>query len=115
ATKGNGKQGKGSSKRTGVTPGAALLVVLVIVVVALSVALWYQFQTTQQALADLRTDSQAATSQTQQALDNSTKALDGVAEQNKKLDALSKTLSSSKTELDGLSQAFQMITDRGSD
>lgn len=115
ATKGNGKQGQGSSKRTGVTPGAALLVVLVIVVVALSVALWYQFQTTQQALADLRTDSQAATSQTQQALDNSTKALDGVAEQNKKLDALSKTLSSSKTELDGLSQAFQMITDRGSD
>lgn len=91
------------------------LLLIAVLILALAAGLWYQVDSSRQAFARLETQSQASIKHAQQAQSQARQALDTLAQQNQKLAQLADSLSESRSELSGLNDAFQLITDRGSD
>lgn len=90
-------------------------VVLGVAVVLLAGGLWYQHATSQQQLAQFEAQARSSADQARQAEQKAQQALDALNQQRDQLQSLRTELQESRTELDGLSTAFQTITDRGSD
>lgn len=91
---------------------------LSVIVVLLAAGMAYQYSSSQQQMATMATlesQSRVSTEQARQAEQKAQQALDALNQQRDVLGALRAELRESKAELDGLSSAFQTITDRGSD
>lgn len=95
--------------------GSVLQIILLALVIVLFVGLWYQYQRSNQISANLLQQIQAESGQAQQALQLAKSTTDKLNQQNQKIITLKRELEQSKSELDGLNKAFQLVTDRGSD
>lgn len=91
------------------------LAVAVILVAGLGGAVWYQQQAFQQSGADLLTRVQRNAANTDQALQQGKQALGLVQQQADHISRLEQELRSAKNQIGGLEQAFQLLTDSGSD
>src|SRR5699024_9803129 len=82
-------------------------------------ALFYQIKTTDQALADLQKQQNDVLEQAReaggQATDQIDQAQSTLKSQDERLKALEGDLANAREEFDGLNDAFQILTDRGSD
>ncbi|NGM87884.1 hypothetical protein G5B35_11265 [Parapusillimonas sp. SGNA-6] len=99
-------------------PRSALLpafVIVLLLALALAGALWYQQQSFKQTRSDLLSQVQASTSAANQASEQAQQALSRVQEQSQQISTLEATLRVSVDHLGSLEQAFQALTDRGSD
>ncbi|NYT64987.1 uroporphyrinogen-III C-methyltransferase [Alcaligenaceae bacterium] len=99
-------------------PGSALvpaLAVAVILVAGLGGAVWYQQQIFQQSGADLLTRVQRNAASTDQALKQGQQALGLVQQQADHISRLEQELRTTKNQIASLEQAFQLLTDSGSD
>ncbi len=92
----------------------AFLVALIIVAILAAVA-WYQQKQFQQASANLLSQVQSSNNTVSQALEQARQALAQTQEQSGQIAALENTLRQFRGQVDGLDQAFQTLTDRGSD
>ncbi len=114
-----GSTGKQANKPAKKGPVAILLIILIVVVLGLGVALFYQIKTTDQALADLQKQQNDVLEQAReaggQATDQIDQAQSTLKSQDERLKALEGDLANAREEFDGLNDAFQILTDRGSD
>lgn len=88
---------------------------MLLIALALAGALWYQQQAFRQTHTDLLGQVQGSTSVANQAAEQAQQALSRVQEQSRQISDLETALRNSMDQLDGLEQAFQTLTDRGSD
>lgn len=107
----------GPAKKKGrlVWVAAFIVIVLVAVAVALAAAVWYQqrlFNTTTTALSS---QVQSSTGAANQASEQAQQALSIAQEQSRQLIALQASLHESQARFSSLEQAFQNLTDSGSD
>ncbi|MBP6018755.1 MAG: uroporphyrinogen-III C-methyltransferase [Burkholderiaceae bacterium] len=104
--------------RTNKKPRSALvpaLAVAVVLVAGLGGAVWYQQQAFQQSGADLLTRVQRNAATTDQALQQGKQALGLAQQQADHISRLEQELRTAKNQIGGLEQAFQLLTDSGSD
>lgn len=91
------------------------LVLAVILVAALGGAVWYQQQAFQQSDTEILGRLQRTSANTEQALQQGREALQLAQQQTAQITQLQQELRLSKTQISGLEQAFQLLTDSGSD
>lgn len=91
------------------------LAVAVILVAGLGGAVWYQQQAFQQSGADLLTRVQRNAASTERALQQGQQALGLVQQQADHISRLEQELATARNQISGLEQAFQLLTDSGSD
>lgn len=96
-------------------PSRLPVVLLSVVAVALAGGVWYQHTVSQDLISRLEAQTRSSAEEIRTATQQAQQALTAVSQQQSTIDALSAELQDSKAELDGLSRAFQTITDRGSD
>lgn len=116
------KSTPGASKPAFVSPAAkqrrtssVIAMVLAIIALALAGGVWYQNTVSEELIAKLETQSRASSEQAGAALQQAEQALASLSQQSKKINELSTGLRESKSSYDSLNDAFQLITDRGSD
>lgn len=98
--------------------GSALVPALVlagVLVIALGGAVWYQQQAFQQSDTEILNRLQRTSASTEQALKQGKEALQLAQQQTAQITQLQQELRLSKTQISGLEQAFQLLTDSGSD
>jgi len=120
ATPGPSTTASPAPKKTPAAPrsrSALLPAFIIVLLLALSLAgaLWYQQQSFKQTRDDLMGQVQTSSSAANQAAEQAQQALSRVQEQSRQIGALEATLRDSVNHLDSLEQAFQTLTDRGSD
>jgi len=101
-----------SAKRKNLT---VIPVVFSLAALVLVGVLWYQHTVSQDVIAQLDSQNRASADQARVAGQQAEQALDALRQQGKKIDELAAGLRESKSEFESLNDAFQMITDRGSD
>jgi uroporphyrin-3 C-methyltransferase len=97
------------------SPLLAAFIIVLLIALALAGALWYQQQSFKRTHTDLLGQVQGSTSAANQANEQAQQALSRVQEQSRQISALETALRDSTDHLDSLEQAFQTLTDRGSD
>lgn len=88
---------------------------LSLVALGLVGVLWYQYTMSQDVITQLDSQNRASAQQARAAGQQAEQALTALREQGKKIDQLASELRDSRSEFESLNEAFQMITDRGSD
>lgn len=109
-----GKRADGSG-RAAARPSRVPLVLGIVVALALAGGLWYQHTLSQDAITRLEAQTRASSDQATLASQQAQQALSALRQQDSKIDRLLADMRESREELRGLGEAFQMITDRGSD
>ncbi len=92
-----------------------VLVVAVLVIVVLAFALWYQQKQFKAYTAQLEQQAGSSAGDARQASQQSQQALAQAQKQQTQIAALQRALDDSREQLSGLEQAFQLITDSGSE
>ncbi|TEA77285.1 uroporphyrinogen-III C-methyltransferase [Allopusillimonas ginsengisoli] len=105
--------GKAATKRRGLA--GMVLIVVVVVALVLAAALWYQQQQFTAFSTQLRQEAGNSASAAQQASQQAQEALAQAQRQHEQITALQRELRDSREQIDGLEQAFQLITDSGSE
>ncbi|MGB3289295.1 MAG: uroporphyrinogen-III C-methyltransferase [Burkholderiaceae bacterium] len=90
-------------------------VVLLLIVVALAAFAWNQKQLFDETRQNLASQAQSSASAVNQAVEQAQQALSLAQEQSRKISSLESSLRESREQADGLEQAFQTLTDSGSD
>src|SRR3546814_1115137 len=88
---------------------------LLIIAAALAVAVWYQQQRFEQTSQQLFSQVQNSNNSVNQALEQAKQALALTQEQSGQISALESSLRQFQGQVDGLDQAFQTLTDSGSE
>lgn len=104
---------KGANRRRSIW--ATVFVVLVLIAAALAAAVWYQQKIARQAQAALLEQMQSSSALARQAANTAQQALELAQSQSNRVDSLKSLQSDSQAQIDSLEQAFQMLTDKGSD
>lgn len=94
---------------------AIAFVVLVLIAAALAAAVWYQQKAFKQAHMALLEQVQSSAAAARQAASTAQQALELAQSQSARVDTLKSSQSDSQAQVDSLEQAFQMLTDKGSD
>ncbi|NYT85830.1 uroporphyrinogen-III C-methyltransferase [Pollutimonas harenae] len=97
------------------SPWLPAFIIVLVIAAALAFALWYQQQRFEQTNQQLFSQVQSSNSSVNQALDQARQALALTQEQSGKISTLESALSQFQGQVDGLDQAFQTLTDSGSD
>ena len=92
-----------------------LFIVVLIIAVALAAAVWYQQQRFEQTSQQLISQAQNSSNAASQALDQAKQALALTQQQASQISSLEGALQQFQGQVDGLDQAFQTLTDSGSD
>ncbi|CAM5401656.1 Uroporphyrin-3 C-methyltransferase OS=Eoetvoesiella caeni OX=645616 GN=DFR37_103342 PE=4 SV=1 [Eoetvoesiella caeni] len=90
-------------------------VVLLLIAAALAAAVWYQQKTFKQAQTALLEQAQSSAATARQAASTAQQALELAQSQSARVDTLKSSQNDAQAQVDSLEQAFQMLTDKGSD
>lgn len=90
-------------------------IVVLLVAVALAAGVWYQQRLFNETRQTLSSQVQSSASAVNQAVEQAQQALSLAQEQSRKIAALENSLRESQDQADSLQQAFQTLTDSGSD
>lgn len=97
------------------SPWLPAFIIVLIIAAALAVAVWYQQQRFEQTSQQLFSQVQNSNNSVNQALEQARQALALTQEQSGQISALESSLRQFQGQVDGLDQAFQTLTDSGSD
>lgn len=111
----NGKPPSPAFSKHPKKPSSVPLAVVAVAVVLLAGVVWYQHTTSQNYIERLEAQAASSAEQARQAAQQAQQALSTLSQQQTVLTDLRSQLKDSRAELDDLSNAFQTITDRGSD
>lgn len=95
--------------------GNALQYILLLLIIALVVGIWFIHNQTTQQITSIEQQLQQQTEQTKLAINQSKQAIDALDKQNQQIDLLNKGLNQSKNDFHSLNKAFQLVAERGSD